>query len=330
MGGVGSVFQFHRHAGPDHRLGARGPRGGGGMVGCPPAFRGLGGSAHSPARHAVGDRRAGGGAETSNIGSGGAIHNAGNLTLRECTISGCTSTANGGAIDNRDPGTLTIERSTLSGNTANAGGGAIQHFSPQLLSITSSTLANNTGGFEAGAINSVFTSPVSLIHCTISGNRVLNAPSNGVGGVRGVPTGFVTVRDSIISGNFDANSPGTPDIAPGFIASGQNLIGGDAKLALLADYGGDGQSNGAEITAGTDPANPASVFRIEFDNAGVIWFPTVIGRTYTLQRSDTLAPGSWVHANHSTPGDGDIHGFDPPFPAHGAPRRFYRIVVTQP
>lgn len=176
----------------------------------------------------------GGTGPTANYG--GSIHNGGTLTLRECTIADCSSTAAGGAIYSGGAA-LTLERSTLSNNTA-PGGGAIQHESLQLLTLTACTLANNTAGFEAGAINAPFTRPVLLQHCTISGNRVLNAGAGGVGGVRGLPGGFVTVANCIISGNTDANSPGTPDITTGFIPSANNIIGGNAKLAPLGDYGG--------------------------------------------------------------------------------------------
>lgn len=189
----------------------------------------------------------GGTGPTANYG--GSIHNGGTLTLRECTIADCSSTAAGGAIYSGGAA-LTIERSTLSNNTA-PGGGAIQHESLQLLTLTACTLANNTAGFEAGAINAPFTRPVLLQHCTISGNRVLNAGANGVGGVRGVPGGFVTVRHSIISGNTDANTPGVPDINDGFIPAANNIIGGNARLAPLGDYGGP------TLTMALRPGSPA-------------------------------------------------------------------------
>ena len=58
-----------------------------------------------------------------------------------------------------------------------------------------------------------------------------------------------------------------------------------------------------------------------------ITFPTVTGRTYTLQRSDTLAPGSWVNAGFSAVGDGQPRSFDPTFISAGVSKRFYRLEV---
>lgn len=188
---------------------------------------------------------------------GGAIYNEGILTLRECTISNCSATSgnSAGAIWNDHPGVLTIERSTLSGNSAAAGGGAITHLSQNLLTLSHCTVANNTAGFEAGAINAPFTRPVSLTHCTITGNAVTSAPSNGVGGVRGLPEGFVTVRNCIITGNTDANASGVPDITPGFISQGANIIGTDAQLAPLGNYGGPTQTR---MLLPTSPARDAA------------------------------------------------------------------------
>ncbi len=216
----------------------------------------------------------GGGATALN---GGAIHNSGTLALRECTISDCTTTNVGGAIFNGNPGVLTIERSTLHGNFAANGSGAILHFSSGLLTLTSCTIANNTAGFQAGAVNSIASGPVSITHCTITGNAVTKPGGGGVGGVRGVPTGFVTVRDSIISGNTDANLPSTPNINADFISSGNNVIGGDAKLAALGHYGGPtwtmppmpGSAAIDTATTSTAPTDQRNVARpLNGDNTG--------------------------------------------------------------
>jgi predicted outer membrane repeat protein len=202
------------------------------------------------------------GGETNDIGHGGSIRNEGTLTLRECMIADCTSTTFGGAIFNTNPGTLTIERCTLYGNSASAGGGAIQQTSPNLLTMTACTVANNRGGFEAGGINAPF-GPASLIHCTVSGNSVTNPGSNGVGGLRG---GALTVRDSIVSGNTDANLPGIPNISPGFTAPGTNLTSGDAKLAPLGAYGGPTFT--APPVPGSPAINAATGSTTDFDQRG--------------------------------------------------------------
>lgn len=183
----------------------------------------------------------GGGAGTTD---GGSIHTMGILTLRECTIADCTTLSSAGAILNDHPGVLTLENCAIHGNFASGGGGAITQLSQNLFTLTACTIANNIAAFEAGGINAPFGRPVLLDHCTIVGNATTQT-GNGVGGVRAVggTVPGVTVRNCIISGNTDANSPGTPNIPSFHTAQGNNLIDtSDIGLAPLADYGGPTQT----------------------------------------------------------------------------------------
>jgi hypothetical protein len=55
-------------------------------------------------------------------------------------------------------------------------------------------------------------------------------------------------------------------------------------------------------------------------------FPSVPGRTYRVERSETLLGGSWTTVQDNIPGTGaPIQVTDPSGAAQ--PRRFYRIVV---
>ncbi|MEI8037004.1 MAG: hypothetical protein WCJ14_01315, partial [Verrucomicrobiota bacterium] len=56
-------------------------------------------------------------------------------------------------------------------------------------------------------------------------------------------------------------------------------------------------------------------------------FPTVSGKTYRVERSDTLQTGSWATVQANIPGTG---GTVQVADAAGAaqPKRFYRIVIT--
>ena len=72
------------------------------------------------------------------------------------------------------------------------------------------------------------------------------------------------------------------------------------------------------------------VFRITdmvHDNGNLILkFPSRIGRTYTLWRSDTLAGGTWTPSGlPSIPGDGTDKFFSVGAPAAGITKRFYRV-----
>ena len=168
---------------------------------------------------------------------GGAIFNDGTLTLTECTLRNNSAFA-GGAIFNPPAASLTIQRSTLSANTASYGG-AIQHEGASVLALTACTFAANTAQFEAGAVNVPFGRPIALDRCTVSGNAVTATGGLGVGGIRATAPSLFLVRDSIVSGNTDANSPGTPNLSP-FSGLGTNYTGAvaDLRLAPLGDYGG--------------------------------------------------------------------------------------------
>jgi hypothetical protein len=63
-----------------------------------------------------------------------------------------------------------------------------------------------------------------------------------------------------------------------------------------ADPDGDSMSNRAEYLAGTDPTDPSSYLRIDPVTAApdaVVSFLARPQRTYTVEYSDNLAPGSW-------------------------------------
>jgi len=64
------------------------------------------------------------------------------------------------------------------------------------------------------------------------------------------------------------------------------------------DADGDGKSNGAESAAGTDPRDPASVFHVvstaTTEGDLVVRWNSVIGKSYCVMASTTMADGSWT------------------------------------
>ena len=105
-----------------------------------------------------------------------------------------------------------------------------------------------------------------------------------------------------------------------------------AQHAATFDFDGDGQTNGDEWLYLTNPASGASFFNPALSTTGAtltLTFPSVTGRTYTLEYSDTLAPGSWILSGlPAVAGDGSVKIFTLP---HSSPaRRFFRIRVSQP
>ncbi|MBP7950333.1 MAG: hypothetical protein KA004_11800 [Verrucomicrobiales bacterium] len=206
-----------------------------------------------------------GGGGGSPASYGGSIFNGGSLTVRECTLHGNTSGI-AGAIYNQ-AGALTVERSTFHSNTA-TNVGAILHESLTPMLITASTFTNNNGGLEGGAITVSNFRPATLTHCTISGNRVTQTGGGGGGGIRTIAGAgnLLTLGQSIVSGNTDANTPGTPDINPGFISQGDNVIGGDARLSPLLDFGGPTWT--MALRPGSIARNAAFTSTATFDQRG--------------------------------------------------------------
>jgi len=97
-----------------------------------------------------------------------------------------------------------------------------------------------------------------------------------------------------------------------------------------ADPDGDGMTNAQEFSCGTDPTDSASALRasiaINNENDLVVSFPTVTGKSYRVERSDTLAIGSWTTLPDNISGTGVIMQVTDPGAASQA-KRFYRIVL---
>jgi hypothetical protein len=97
-----------------------------------------------------------------------------------------------------------------------------------------------------------------------------------------------------------------------------------------ADADGDGCNNWHEYVAGTDPTDPKSYLFAGTDQSmaqsqqdSVIYWPSMQGKQYVIQRSPSIFPGSWtsISTNTGTGGNMEIHD------ASGGGVRFYRVSV---
>jgi CSLREA domain-containing protein len=232
--------------------------------------------------------------QNGSSGRGGGIFNAGGGTLAvtNSTISGNTSTDEGGGIANGSfvaaipAGTLNLTNSTVSGNSAKYGGG-IFHAPGATLTLDSSTVSGNSGTAHGGGI--VNRGTMSVRNSTISGNTIAfgggiinfgtatltsstlsgNTATFGAGGGGGIyadSAGSITLKNTIV-----ANSPSggnctggigslghnlSSDASCGFTASG-DLQNTNPQLGPLADNGGPTQTHA--LLAGSPAINAGSL-----------------------------------------------------------------------
>ena len=279
---------------------------------------------------------------TSNTASalGGAIHNnVGSTTLQHCTITGNTapSTMGGGVASTGDALTKTLVRdsiivgnldhdvdipfdsdtnSVISGgyNLIGWGSATTGFFSyGDSTGHTASTIRLSPLGHYGGPTQTMALRPGSPAR-----DQSVNSSS---GDQRGFP--IVGLPDI---GAYEAGTPVTSNCAA-FLWETLPATATAAQIAETFDYDGDGQTNGEECVALTDPGDPSSVFRTaSFVRNGanlILSFPTVTGRTYRLQRSDTL--GTWIDTGITVMGSGGVRSFTV---SAALQRRFFRVAVT--
>lgn len=110
----------------------------------------------------------------------------------------------------------------------------------------------------------------------------------------------------------------------------QRIFG--SLVSQTADADGDGRANYEEYLAGTDPKNANSRLTVKtfapLPGGGLtLTWDTVTGKTYSVQRSTSLAPNQWTVLQPDVQGDGTIKSYSDSNPG-GAPRLFYRISVS--
>lgn len=110
----------------------------------------------------------------------------------------------------------------------------------------------------------------------------------------------------------------------------QRLFG--SLVSQTADADGDGRTNYEEYLAGTDPQNANSRLTVRsfapLPGGGLtLTWDTVTGKTYSVQRSTSLAPNQWTILQSNLNGDGATKSFSDTNPGT-ATHLFYRIAVS--
>ncbi len=200
---------------------------------------------------------------TNSVGSGGAIFNYGTLAVNSSVLSG-NSAAYGGGIDIAG-GTVSVNNSTVSNNSAQSEGGGIENARNNaafaMLTLSNSTVSGNTAGIDGGGIHNTSSSTTTIRNSTVSGNTATNgygggvfangtvtmlnstltgnsapAPTTGRGGGIYIPSGALSIGNSLVSGNSAANGKevykGSPIVGT-FTSQGDNLFGENGSSGLV-------------------------------------------------------------------------------------------------
>ena len=193
--------------------------------------------------------------------NGGSIENTGTLTVNNCVFSNNRATYDSGAIRN-DSSSLTVINSTFTNNSAGSFGGAVFNGYGTSFSITGSTFSGNTANIggavhSAGPIggtisNSTFfnntagygggvdlRSPMSVINCTISGNKA-GAAGGGISFSQTAANRMLI--NTIVAGN--TNVAGNMDSDLGFFAGG-TVDATNSFNNIIGTGGAGGLTNGA-------------------------------------------------------------------------------------
>jgi hypothetical protein len=130
-------------------------------------------------------------------GSGGAIENREDLTLRDAIIESNYASSRGGGVISIDSGgqaQLSIQNSIIHDNSSGGDGGGVANFGN--MSIAESTLSGNVSGDDGAAVFTYFYDSATIVDSLLSGNTAYGFG----GGIYSVQSN-VTVSNSTLSGN---------------------------------------------------------------------------------------------------------------------------------
>jgi hypothetical protein len=130
----------------------------------------------------------------------------------------------------------------------------------------------------------------------------------------------------VSAAGVSASAPGESDAGAPNPASPTSPV---ILLSATGDQDGDGQNNGDEQAAGTNPLDVASRFAVKSvgrtGNVVTVTWQSVSGKSYIVQSRPSLETGSWADIPGSTtPGTGGEVSFDHTV-ALGDATMFYRV-----
>jgi hypothetical protein len=160
----------------------------------------------------------------------------GTTTLIGCTVSGNTATS-GGGLGNEADSTVTLTGCTVSGNSSSGRAGGLDNFDATV-SLTNCTLSGNAAGQQGGGLF-IAASSLSLTDCTISGDSALSGGGVYVAGVKSIfGPSTTSLTNTIVAGQTSGG-----DVC-GTISGGTNNLIGDGSGMTGISAGSQGNQVG--------------------------------------------------------------------------------------
>ena len=246
---------------------------------------------------------------SSSQGAGIRINN-GVLTITNSSISGNSSSSDGGAINARDNSTVTLTNSTVNNNTAGDDGGGIQLCCNAItVNITNSVLSNNQADVEGGALYHCCGagSTISITDSTISGNSTVGPGSDGGGIYTCCGAETFDITSSVISGNSTLGFSGGGIQNEGSISIVNSTVSGnDAETdggGIYSDGGGTLTIANSTITGNSATEGSGGGIN-SFGNATVR--NSIVAGNFGSPNPDVTSdsPGDFISQGHNLIGDG--------------------------
>ena len=186
-----------------------------------------------------------------------------------------------------------------------------------------STIAGISNSATIGTLTvTIPTNATSLSSYAIHFDHASGSPNGAVSFPRQALTGLITLSSR-------TNSTYNDDIPDSWRLRYFGTVNNYLSVSN-ADADGTGMDNWQKYVAGLDPTDPKSKLTAGTDQAmaqssqdSVIYWPSVAGKQYVIQRSASLFPGTWtsISTNSGTGGNMEIHD------ASGGNARYYRVSV---
>ncbi|HWH27855.1 MAG TPA: right-handed parallel beta-helix repeat-containing protein, partial [Mycobacteriales bacterium] len=212
-----------------------------------------------------------GAGSASGGGSGGAVLNAGSLTVENGRIADSTAVRAGGGIEASAGSETTVVGTLFEGNstgTSPGNGGGIHITGGGTVTVEDSEFLANTAANEGGGVWNSAAATMTVIGSVFEGNVAAGAPAESGGGGLFNDGGTLVVEDSAVEGNSATGAAGS---GGGVLNQGTLRMSGTAVVgneAVRAGGGVESAPGGSGSTPTTETVTELDDVLLEGNTAG--------------------------------------------------------------